>query len=326
MTEQPVLTEANGNVNGNTNDYANANAKENLLSRPLSSTRDNGGRDRYGGDRGDQDRGVRQNNRDRSRSRDRERDRNDHHHHRQDHRRRHDHDRPDRPGPRDIHGRDNHNHNHHNNNAFPYYKVVNAPPDEQLGNINDDPRGNDPTKRITKKASSRGNGRNTESFDPASTLVRPDLRICMGSNSIEQYNKPLKHDDVVMVPELFGAEDNWDTYYKLVNEVRELQKKEKENANSGNNKNHKSDWIPWHEGAHLIAKDVTGSPTYQEIIDKLCKYFHIDTNKDVGTRFNWYRDSSDWKPFHHDSAAFNPRRAKNQNITIGGEYGNKKQM
>ena len=32
----------------------------------------------------------------------------------------------------------------------------------------------------------------------------------------------------------------------------------------------------------------------------------------AATRFNWYRDSSDWKPFHHDSAAFNAQRAKSQ--------------
>ena len=137
----------------------------------------------------------------------------------------------------------------------------------------------------------------------------------MGSNRVEAYNKPLKHDDVVMVPELFGDEDNWDTYYKLVQEVRDLQKQ------ASSSKGNKSDWIPWHEGAHLIAKDVTGSKTYAQIIEKLCTYFHIDTSKDVGTRFNWYRDSSDWKPFHHDSAAFNPSRAKSQNITIGASFG-----
>ena len=31
--------------------------------------------------------------------------------------------------------------------------------------------------------------------------------------------------------------------------------------------------------------------------------------------------SSDWKPFHHDSAAFNPQRARNQNITVGVSFG-----
>ena len=31
--------------------------------------------------------------------------------------------------------------------------------------------------------------------------------------------------------------------------------------------------------------------------------------------------STDWKPFHHDSAAYNPTRAKNQNITVGVSFG-----
>ena len=39
------------------------------------------------------------------------------------------------------------------------------------------------------------------------------------------------------------------------------------------------------------------------------------------TRFNWYRDSCDWKPFHRDSAAYNPERAKTQNITVGASFG-----
>ena len=32
-------------------------------------------------------------------------------------------------------------------------------------------------------------------------------------------------------------------------------------------------------------------------------------------------DSADWKAYHHDSAAFNPKRAKNQNITVGVSFG-----
>ena len=31
--------------------------------------------------------------------------------------------------------------------------------------------------------------------------------------------------------------------------------------------------------------------------------------------------STDWKPFHHDSAAYNPKRAQNQNITVGVSFG-----
>lgn len=201
------------------------------------------------------------------------------------------------------------------------------------------------------------NSRNTESFDPASTLVRPDLRVQIGSSRIDTYNKPLKHDDVVIVPELFGEEDDWSIYYKLVEEMRALQAKEDEDKsevktqeneekkeedvvnktdtkpNNNNKKNQRNDrrggrggsssakWIAWHEGAHLISKNPKGCPTYEKIVARLCEYFNIDPKGNVGTRFNWYRDSSDWKPFHHDSAAFNPQRARNQNITVGASFG-----
>lgn len=163
---------------------------------------------------------------------------------------------------------------------LPEYRVVATAKDELLGDIPDDPRGNDPTQRITKKASSRGNGRNTESFDPASTLVRPDLRIHVGSNQTKVFDRPLKHDDVVIVPELFGPQDDWTMYYQLVQELREIQAK-------GDSKG--AEWISWHEGAHLICKNPTQSPTFNQIIDRLCEYFHI-RKESIGTRFNWYRD------------------------------------
>lgn len=193
------------------------------------------------------------------------------------------------------------NSNHHNQlpaaaaapatHKMPTYKIKATPPDPNLDQLNDDPRGTDPTQRITKTAKRNGNGRNTESFDPASTLVRPALRVWVGSKSDKKFTKPLKHDDVVIIPELFGPESNWDIYYKLVSEMRTLQ------ANNVKG----SEWQSWHEGAHLISKNPVGSETFEMVIEKLCEYFSI-RRKSVGTRFNWYRDSSDWKPFHHDSA------------------------
>ena len=64
---------------------------------------------------------------------------------------------------------------------------------------------------------------------------------------------------------------------------------------------HGSEWIAWHEGCHLVTKKPEGCKTFKDIIARVAKYFDIEL-KSVGTRFNWYRDSSDWKPFHHDSA------------------------
>jgi len=132
---------------------------------------------------------------------------------------------------------------------------------------------------------------------------------------VKQYNKPLKHDDVVIVPEFFCEEDDWAIYYKLVEEMRDAQA-----AGKG-----KSEWIPWHEGCHLISKGPEHSSTFKSIIERAAEYFNIEL-KSVGTRFNWYVDDKDWKPFHHDSAAFNPQRARNQNITVGFSFGAEREL
>lgn len=87
----------------------------------------------------------------------------------------------------------------------------------------------------------------------------------------------------------------------------------------------KAEWLSWHEGAHLLSQNPTGSATYHKVLAKMRHYFSVP-EKDTGTRFNWYVDGSDWKPFHHDSAAFNPMRAKTQNCTIGVSFGTSREL
>ncbi len=158
--------------------------------------------------------------------------------------------------------------------------------DNLLPFMADDPRiqagktEKEPPKKIVKQ---KGGGRNTESFNPASTLVRPEMRVVVGPNR-EVLGKPVKHDDVLIVPEFFCAEDDWSIYYELVKEMREAQAEGDK----------RSEWISWHEGAHLISQNPTGSKKFQEIKDKIAKYFEMK-QETMGTRFNWYRDASDWK-------------------------------
>ena len=57
----------------------------------------------------------------------------------------------------------------------------------------------------------------------------------------------------------------------------------------------------------------------------MSEYFNLKEGSQ-GTRFNWYRDGTDWKAFHHDSAAFNPQRARNQNITLGISFGEEREL
>ena len=148
--------------------------------------------------------------------------------------------------------------------------------DSKIERVKDDPRMDAP---ITVG----GKGANTESWDPESTLVRPEMRVVVGSKT-RTFNKTLKHDDVVIVPEFFCAEDDWGMYYKLVEEMRAVQKDGQKN----------SEWIPWAEGSHLISKNPKGCPTYEKVVARTAEYFKIKPGSEA-TRFNWYRDSSDWK-------------------------------
>ena len=54
------------------------------------------------------------------------------------------------------------------------------------------------------------------------------------------------------------------------------------------------------------------------VVDKIRTYFGMDIQ---ATRFNLYRDSSDWKPYHHDAAAMKAHMATKQNITIAASFG-----
>jgi len=155
---------------------------------------------------------------------------------------------------------------------------------------------------------------NVPTFDPTSQLVRPSMRIITTPTSA-RYAQPVKHDDVIIVPDFFSEKDGWDIYYKLIEEMRACQARG----------DRKAEWLSWHEGAHLLSQNPEGSATYHKVLDKMCEYFSI-AEGNRGTRFNWYRDGSDWKPFHHDSAAFNPMRAKNQNCTVGISFGTSREL
>jgi hypothetical protein len=79
----------------------------------------------------------------------------------------------------------------------------------------------------------------------------------------------------------------------------------------------------WHGDTHLIADDhlkwsQKNVPTFNMIIDKISKFFNMDIK---ATRFNFYRDNNDWKPFHHDAAAVKPDKAKTQNFTVSVSFG-----
>jgi hypothetical protein len=149
--------------------------------------------------------------------------------------------------------------------------------------------------------------KNTESFDPF--FESGDMRIMIGDPTKPKYNHEIKSRDVILVNNLFGSDANG-IYEKLINEIK----------NSGIDEAQL--FKLWHGDTHMIADDhlqwKSKCPTFNMVIEKMKSYFSIDVK---ATRFNWFRDSSDFKPYHHDAAAVDPEKAKKQNFTVGVSFG-----
>ena len=174
-------------------------------------------------------------------------------------------------------------------------------------------------KNNTKNTGYNKHAKNTESFEP--NYTPPDMRILYDCSSVK-CKLTIQTQDIIIAPSLFCDEDNFTIYHNLLDEMNNL-------TCIDNNKL----WKLWHGDTHLIADDhlhwssktvftqhgtINNVPTFHMIIDKISKFFNMDIK---ATRFNFYRDNNDWKPFHHDAAAVKPDKAKTQNFTVGVSFG-----
>ena len=156
------------------------------------------------------------------------------------------------------------------------------------------------------------NNKNTVCFKP---MVRPvDLRIVYDLNP-EQLQTKLTDRDLLLVPNAFTDFNKLELYNLLVEEIKACEQTRPELLKMW----HGNDKI---DGTHFIADDKLKwknyAPTFNFILERLQFYFNVDIK---ATRFNWYQDTNQWKPFHFDAAAFDPQKRKNQNITIALSFG-----
>lgn len=198
-------------------------------------------------------------------------------------------------------------------------------------------KGNNNNNKDNNKGNNKGNNKrnhikNTESFIPNNN--EPDIRIL--------FNKPItKGNEVSICTNIFtnnifdinlntnhynykghsgpigpigpiGPNGNKSTIYdRLLSEISNDVFK------------------PWHGDSHLIADDSheidwkSKSPTFEAIIKQLCSFFCMTPG---ATRLNYYGDSLDWKPYHHDAAALKPNKANTQNITVGVSFGETREI
>jgi hypothetical protein len=146
-------------------------------------------------------------------------------------------------------------------------------------------------------------------------MTKPvDLRFVLDLG-IDSFTTPLTSRDVLVVPNLFTDFEKNVLYDKLVSEIENCPVPKDQLLKMW----HGNDKI---EGTHLIANDRTSwkdhSPTFKMVIERVTKFFNM---KVEATRFNWYKDTSHWKPFHHDSAYVDPKKAEIQNFTVAISFG-----
>ena len=169
-------------------------------------------------------------------------------------------------------------------------------------------KGSGNSKKGSKKKRHRLIKKNTESFEPDHTP--PDLRVYVEDGKKEIYPRHYDERDVVLISNMFSEFKPNEIYDKLLEEIKTTGSEEEI-------------WKLWHGDTHYIADDRRPGwkekcPTFSMVVDRIAKYFEMDVK---ATRFNWYRDSQEWKPFHHDAAAVDPRKAKTQNLTVGISFG-----
>eukprot|EP00951_Prasinocladus_malaysianus_P022118 scaffold184659_cov50-Prasinocladus_malaysianus.AAC.1 len=169
--------------------------------------------------------------------------------------------------------------------------------------------------------------KNTTCFTPSH--APPAVRVLCGAPT-GSYPRIHGTRDVVLVPEFFCKELDNSLYLALLKELKDSGKEED------------GLWALWHGDTHVIANDqkhwkklcpifqsivcltapaeellcVSTSASATTTVKKMADYFSMDVK---ATRLNWYRDSKEWKPFHHDKAAFTP--GCEQNCTVGASFG-----
>lgn len=154
----------------------------------------------------------------------------------------------------------------------------------------------------------RKHPKNTENFTPNHTPSHMNIEI--GNPKNEIYGKSINTNDVILINQFLEQENKNEFYEKLLQEIKISGLKEEDL------------WKLWHGNTHSIVDDhidwKSKVPTFQFIIERIEKYFGFSTKS---TRFNFYKDSNDWKPFHHDAAAIKPHIAEKQNMTIAISLG-----
>jgi len=168
--------------------------------------------------------------------------------------------------------------------------------------------------RYQKKSSATATNDSTTSSAPTkaftNSITKYASAILRGSESkrvdaqlLDSVSKIVSGNAVYI--ERFHCEENdYQTLERLANDLDRNAKEEEEEG-----------MINWSK--HLKQENPEFSETFRTIVERMAEYFDVDV---FATRLNFYRDGSDWKPYHHDSHAFGANGHK-EDFTMGASFG-----
>jgi hypothetical protein len=169
--------------------------------------------------------------------------------------------------------------------------------------------------KFNKKNNQVKRKKNTECFEPMDKNNVDMQLVLHNADLTKKFNNQLTSKSVILINNLFQDFNNLEIYNKLVNEIEqcEINKPNLLKLWHGNDT---------HEGTHYICDDKLNwkkeSPTFNLVIDRLKKYFNMNIQ---ATRFNWYKDTNQWKAFHFDASSIDPEKANVQNFTLAASFG-----
>jgi hypothetical protein len=116
----------------------------------------------------------------------------------------------------------------------------------------------------------------------------------------------LLQGNAIYLPHFFCSKDDFSILRALVHELEAGQQGEV--------------MINWSK--HFKHENPDFSPTFKEIVAKMAEYFDVEV---YATRLNFYPDNTSWKPFHHDSHAYEGREHR-EDFTMGVSFGDSREL
>jgi hypothetical protein len=169
--------------------------------------------------------------------------------------------------------------------------------------------------RLTRERASKGSQQTLEIKNQASTFIRKMMKdswIAQTDGQLLADTVPALEGGCVYLPGFICGPKDFSTLKALTGDLQHCLDARREEEGGR--------MVHWSQ--HLKFENPDFSHTFNGVLDQLDHYFDVEI---LATRLNFYRDGSDFKPFHHDSHAYGSN-GKKEDFTVGVSFGSTREL